>query len=95
MRERGPIDARGVAGPALEAAGVTAIARSGDLAVMGFTGVLARLPRILAIERRVLDTAATFEPELAILVDSPGFNFRGGPARARREIGRASCRERV
>ena len=86
LRERGPIEARGVAGPALVAAGVQPIARAGDLAVVGFTGVLARLPRILAIERRLLRAAAEFRPEVAILVDSPGFNFRIGPALARRGV---------
>ncbi len=82
MRESGPIDVCGVTGPALERAGVRSIAASRDLAVVGFTGVLARLPRILAVGRAVQAAAAAFRPELAILVDSPGFNFRVGPALA-------------
>jgi len=86
LRERGAIEAWGVAGPALERAGVRRIARSGELAVAGFTRVLARLPRILGIERRVLRAAAELEPELAVLVDSPGFNFRIGPRLARRGV---------
>ena len=86
LRAHGPIDALGVTGPALEAEGVERLAASADLAVVGFTGVLARLPRILAVRRRVLEAARSRKPDLAILVDSPGFNFRIGPALARRGI---------
>jgi len=48
--------------------------------VLGFSGVIARLPRIWSAYRRLLDEARTFRPRAALLVDSPGFNFRLGPA---------------
>jgi lipid-A-disaccharide synthase len=51
-----------------------------DLAVLGFSGVVARLPRIWSAYRRLLAEARTFRPHAALLVDSPGFNFRIGPA---------------
>jgi lipid-A-disaccharide synthase len=51
-----------------------------DLAVLGFSGVVARLPRIWSAYRRLLAAARTFRPHAALLVDSPGFNFRLGPA---------------
>ena len=79
LRAHGPLDARGVTGPALEAAGVRPIARSSELAVVGFTGVLARLPRIFTVERAVERAAREFRPQAVVLVDSPGFNFRIGP----------------
>ncbi len=79
LRAHGPIDAFGVTGPALERAGVRRIAESAELSVVGFTGVIARLPRILAVERAVEHAARTLRPVAAVLVDSPGFNFRIGP----------------
>ena len=79
LRAHGPLEACGVTGPALEGAGVRRIAESGELSVVGFTGVIARLPRILAVERAVERAAREFRPQAAVLVDSPGFNFRIGP----------------
>ena len=86
LKGLGPWSARGIAGPALAAAGVAAVAPMEDLAVIGFTGVLARLPRIARAWRRLLDEARRFEPHAALLVDSPGFNLRLGPALKRRGI---------
>jgi lipid-A-disaccharide synthase len=77
---------RGVTGPALAAAGAERVAAMEDLAVIGFTGVLARLPRILRARRALLAAAAEFRPDVALLVDSPGFNFRVGPALKQRGI---------
>jgi len=86
LRALGACRVRGVAGPSLAAAGVEAVAPLDDLAVIGFTGVLARLPRIWSVYRRLLREAASFRPQAAVLVDSPGFNFRLGPALRRRGI---------
>jgi lipid-A-disaccharide synthase len=86
LRDLGPVDVRGVTGPALEAAGVGSIGSSADLAVVGFTGVVARLPRILGLLGRVRRSIERFRPEVAILVDSPGFNFRLGPELHRRGV---------
>jgi lipid-A-disaccharide synthase len=80
LRGLGPCEARGITGPALEAAGARRVAESRDLAVVGFSGVVARLPRILRAERRLLEAARRERPSAAVLVDSPGFNFRVGPA---------------
>ena len=77
---------RGVAGPALVAAGVEAVADMSELAVLGFSGVVRRLPRILRVYRRLLAEAERFRPDVAVLVDSPGFNFRIGPELKRRGI---------
>jgi lipid-A-disaccharide synthase len=80
LRALGPCRVRGVTGPALAAAGAERVAPVEDLAVLGFSGVLARLPRIWAAYRRLLGEARAFRPHAAVLVDSPGFNFRMGPA---------------
>lgn len=76
----GPCRARGVAGPALLAAGASRVVPMEDLAVLGFSGVVARLPRIWSVYRRLLAEARSFRPHAAVLVDSPGFNFHLGPA---------------
>jgi lipid-A-disaccharide synthase len=75
-----------VAGPALSAAGTERVVEMNDLAVIGFSGVVARLPRILRAFRRLLAEAESFRPDAAVLVDSPGFNFRLGPALKRRGV---------
>jgi lipid-A-disaccharide synthase len=80
LRGLGPCRARGVAGPALLAAGAECVVPMEDLAVLGFSGVVARLPRIWSAYRRLLDEVRAFRPHAAVLVDSPGFNFRLGPA---------------
>jgi lipid-A-disaccharide synthase len=80
LRALGPCRVRGVTGPALAAAGAERVVPVEDLAVIGFSGVVARLPRIWAVYRRLLGEARAFRPHAAVLVDSPGFNFRAGPA---------------
>jgi lipid-A-disaccharide synthase len=80
LRDLGPCRARGIAGRALVAAGAERVVPMEDLAVIGFSGVVARLPRIVSAYRRLLAEARSFRPHAALLVDSPGFNFRAGPA---------------
>lgn len=84
LRERGPCRVRGVTGPALERAGAERDVPMDDLAVIGFSAVVARLPRIWRAYRRLLRTFEQFQPHACVLVDSPGFNFRIGPALKRR-----------
>ena len=86
LRSLGPCRVRGVTGPALEAAGAERVAPISDLAVIGFSGVLGKLPRIARAYARLLQEAGRFRPEAAVLVDAPGFNFRIGPALRRRGI---------
>lgn len=80
LRGLGPCRIRGVAGPALLAAGVERVVPMDALAVLGFSGVIRRLPRIWSAYRRLIAEARLFRPHAAVLVDSPGFNFRLGPA---------------
>ena len=64
----------------MRAAGVETLVDMSELSVIGFSAVVNRLPRILRALRLLRDEAARFKPHGAILVDSPGFNFRLGPA---------------
>ncbi len=84
MRERGPVRVRAVAGPELRAAGAETVVPQEELAVIGFSGVLARLPALLRARRALLAELETFRPDLVLLVDYPGFNLRIGPEMKRR-----------
>lgn len=84
LRALGPCRVRGVTGPALEAAGAERVLPMDELAVIGFSAVLPRLPRILRARQLLLRELAAFRPHACVLVDSPGFNLRLGPALKRR-----------
>ena len=79
LRKLGPCEVRGVAGPALRAAGVHAVTPMERLAVIGFAEVVGRLPDLLAARRRLLAEYQSFRPHAVVLVDYPGFNLRLGP----------------
>ena len=83
MRASGPVEGRGVVGPALRDAGATAVARMEDIAAMGIGPVLRRLPAILSARRalvRSLDGA-----DVLVCVDAP--DFHGPVIRAARARG--------
>jgi lipid-A-disaccharide synthase len=80
LRPFGPVRVRGIAGPALRAAGVESILPAEELAMVGFSEVLAKLPRILAARGKLLHEWRSFAPHAVLLVDYPGFNLRIGPA---------------
>lgn len=84
LRRHGPCRIAGVAGPALREAGVEPIARMEDLAVLGFTEVVARLPELFRTRGRLFAALRAFSPHAVVLVDYPGFNLRLGPQLKRR-----------
>lgn len=84
LRALGACRVAGVAGPALRAAGVEPIAAMEDLAVLGFSGIPARLPAILRTRARLMRALTEFAPHAVVLVDYPGFNLRLGPQLKRR-----------
>lgn len=75
----GAFEVAGVAGPRLRAAGATALVRQEDLAVIGFSGIVAKLPALLRARDRLLAACDSWRPDAALLVDYPGFNLRLGP----------------
>jgi len=68
----------GIAGPAMRQAGCQALSDMEQLNVMGVSDVLRSLPRIIRVRRRILDWAAEYRPDVAILVDFPGFHMNLG-----------------
>ncbi len=77
LRERCP-DAQflGMAGPAMRAEGVEPILRTESLSVMGFTEVLAQLPRILGLLGVIATKLAETRPDVVVVIDAPDFHFR-------------------
>lgn len=65
----------GIAGPHMVAVGCQALFEAEKLAVMGFTGVLTRLPELLSIRRAVKNYFLRNPPDLFIGVDAPDFNL--------------------
>ena len=76
LRERLP-EARfeGVAGPEMQAAGCEALYPAETLAVMGLAEVLAHLPRLLSVRRRLKRHFLKHPPDVFIGIDSPDFNL--------------------
>ena len=70
------LDAFGIGGPKLQAAGLRAIADARDLLSMGFVEVLGRLPRILKILGIVSQELKRNRPDVAVVIDYPEFHLR-------------------
>ena len=76
LRERsGPIEIRGVAGPAMREAGCVPLADAHELAVMGLIDPLKHLPRLLRLRAMLIDRITAWKPDVFIGIDSPAFNL--------------------
>ncbi len=75
----------GVGGHAMEQEGVRSLFPIEDIAVMGITAVIGRLPTILDRIRRTADAVAAARPTGLIIIDSPDFTHRVA-ARVRRVL---------
>ncbi len=67
------IEARGVGGEHMLAAGLTSLFPMSDVAVMGPAAILARLPKLVRRVYQVVDDAVVFRPDLIVIIDSPEF----------------------
>ena len=76
LRERVPaLDVRGVAGSRMRAAGCEPLAHAEELAVMGLFEVLAHLPRLLRLRRRLVSAIVAWQPDVFVGIDAPSFNL--------------------
>ena len=66
----------GIGGQALRSAGVRILIDASELAVVGFTEVVAKLPSILRGMGSAKKLLRGLRPDLVILIDFPGFNLR-------------------
>ncbi len=77
LRRRDPsLTFFGAGGERMRAAGCDIIVDAKDLAVVGITEILGHLPKILGLYRKLIRAAAEKRPALAIVIDSPAFNWR-------------------
>jgi len=66
----------GAGGERMRAAGCEIVVDAKDLAVVGITEVLSRLPKILGLYRKLIRAADEKRPALAVVIDAPAFNWR-------------------
>jgi lipid-A-disaccharide synthase len=72
LRARTGAELFGMGGPRMAAAGVELLADYHEVAVVGITEVLHKIPSVVSVQRRLAREAARRGTSLAILVDSPG-----------------------
>jgi lipid-A-disaccharide synthase len=66
----------GVGGERMRATGCDTLVDSKDLAVVGISEILSHLPKIYGCFRYLIAEADKRKPDLAIVIDSPAFNWR-------------------
>ncbi len=66
----------GAGGERMGAAGCEIVVDAKDLAVVGITEILSHLPKIYGLFRKLIRAADEKRPALAIVIDSPAFNWR-------------------
>ncbi len=75
LRKRTTIDAFGLGGPKMSAAGCDLLRDMSDLALMGLFPVLAKLPEFLRLKKQVAQSLDHAHPDAVVLIDYPGFNW--------------------
>ncbi len=66
----------GVGGDRMRAAGCDTVVDAKDLSVVGITEILSHLPKIFGLYKHLIAEADRRKPDLAIVIDSPAFNWR-------------------
>src|SRR5258708_21852790 len=66
----------GVGGEKMRAAGCDTVIDAKDLSVVGITEILSHLPKIWWLFHKLIAEADRRKPDLAIVIDSPAFNWR-------------------
>ena len=66
----------GVGGDRMRTVGCDTVVDTKDLAVVGITEILSHLPKIFGLYKNLIREAERRKPDLAIVIDSPAFNWR-------------------
>lgn len=72
----GEIELVGIGGEQLQAEGLRSLIDFSELSVMGFTQVLARLPRFIQLIGQTARAIVAAKPDLLLIIDSPDFTHR-------------------
>lgn len=75
-RRRPALEFFGAGGERMRAAGCDTVVDAKDLAVAGITEILSHLPKIYGLFHKLIAAADAHPPDLAIVIDSPAFNWR-------------------
>jgi len=77
LRRRDPsLQFLGAGGERMRAAGCEIVVDAKDLAVVGITEIVNQLPKIYGLFRKLIRIADEKHPDLAVVIDSPAFNWR-------------------
>jgi lipid-A-disaccharide synthase len=77
LRRRDPsLEFFGVGGDRMRAAGCDTVVDAKDLAVVGISEIVSHLPKIYGLFYRLIAEADRRRPDLAVVIDSPAFNWR-------------------
>jgi lipid-A-disaccharide synthase len=66
----------GAGGDRMRAAGCDTVVDAKDLAVVGISEIVSHLPKIYGLFHRLIAEADRRRPDLAVVIDSPAFNWR-------------------
>ncbi|MBA4782188.1 MAG: lipid-A-disaccharide synthase [Rhizobiales bacterium] len=66
----------GVGGEAMAGEGLTSLFDMHDIAVMGFSAVIARLPTLITRINRTAEAVLDAKPDILVIIDSPDFTHR-------------------
>jgi lipid-A-disaccharide synthase len=75
-RHGSSLDFFGVGGDRMRAAGCDTVVDAKDLSVVGITEILSHLPKIYGLFHKLIAEVDKRKPDLAIVIDSPAFNWR-------------------
>jgi lipid-A-disaccharide synthase len=76
----------GVGGERMRAVGCDTVVDAKDLSVVGITEILSHLPKIYSLYQNLIKEIDKRRPDLAIVIDSPAFNWRVARQMKRRGI---------
>jgi lipid-A-disaccharide synthase len=75
-RVPGRVSFFGAGGDRMRAAGCDIVVDAKDLAVVGITEIVSHLSKILGLYKKLIRAADQRRPDLAVVIDSPAFNWR-------------------
>ena len=75
-RVEGRVELVGVGGDALEAEGLRSLFDYSELSIMGFSQVIANLPKLLLRIRQTAQAIIAARPDALVIIDSPDFTHR-------------------
>jgi lipid-A-disaccharide synthase len=85
-RRNASLEFFGVGGPRMREAGCDTVVDAKDLAVVGITEILSHLPKICGLFHNLIREVDRRIPRLAIVIDSPAFNWRVARQMKKRDI---------